>query len=329
MLAVGAFASSSNAQEKPAVPASGSISSSEQNEWSKGVSADDKAQARTLLGEGNTAFANDRFKEAYDKYEAALGKWDHPAIAFNAVRALVQLDRSVEAFDMLERSLRFGKAPLSEDVHREALNYQRLLSNLVAAVEVRCSQSVAVTFDGESISCPGKRSFRVKPGRHVVAGSQPGFVSINQVVTLASGANDPVNVSLVTVAAGIETKTRFATWKPWAVVAAGSVILAAGVGLKFSASSLNNDFAAAAREKCSTACTPEQLREGTLGRLDQDWRTRDKIAIATLAVGGATLLGGALFLFINRPYSVEKKRAVALIPHVDGTMSGMAVTGQF
>jgi hypothetical protein len=304
---------------------------SDQNEWSKGVSNENKDKARGLLTAGNLAFANDRFKEALDKYQEALKLWDHPAIAFNAVKSLVQLDMSVEAFDMLERSLRFAEAPLGSDIYKEALNYKRLLSNLVAAVEVKCTQNIVLTVDGSSVPCPGKQSFRVKPGRHVIAGSANGYVTLNKIVTLISGSNDTVDVSLVTVAAGIETKTRFATWQPWAVVGAGAVVLGAGVGLKFSASSLNNDYAAAARDKCALACTTEELTTGTLGTLDSSWRRRDKIAIATLAVGGVTLVGGAIFLLLNRPYSVEKKRdgALSFIPQLGRDVRGLVVSGQF
>ena len=57
--------------------------------WARGVSKERRAKAQALLERGNTAFLANRFKEALELYEEAVAAWDHPAIRFNAVRALV------------------------------------------------------------------------------------------------------------------------------------------------------------------------------------------------------------------------------------------------
>jgi hypothetical protein len=307
-------------------------SATEQNEWSKGVSEPSKATARALLEEGNVSFTNDRFKEALDNYQKALAAWDHPAIAFNAVRALVQLDTPVEAFDMLERSLRFGQAPLGPDVFKEAQNYKRLLSNLVATVDVSCSQPATVTLDNVVVNCPGKQTFRIKPGRHAVAASQRGFIAMNRLETLVAGANDTIDIKLQTVATGYETKTRWASWKPWLVFGAGAVVVSAGIGLEFSARSLNDDYAAAARERCPSSCTAEQLNTPNLTSLDSKWRTQHGAALVTLGVGGAVLAAGATLLLLNRPISVERKNPATALQwqlQVDPTSAGLSASGHF
>jgi hypothetical protein len=57
--------------------------------WSRGVTDAAKAQAQALLEEGNALIVQNLFREALAKYEAALAAWDHPAIRFNMVRALI------------------------------------------------------------------------------------------------------------------------------------------------------------------------------------------------------------------------------------------------
>ena len=56
-----------------------------------------KAQAQKILEEGNALFLKKDYAQALEKYKAAVAKWDHPAIRFNMVRCLIQLDKPVEA----------------------------------------------------------------------------------------------------------------------------------------------------------------------------------------------------------------------------------------
>ena len=74
---------------------------------------------------------SDKHREALAKYEDAVAVWDHPAIRFNMVRALIALDRPLEAYENLEKALAYGKDPLEDQVYSEAQNYQRLLEGLV------------------------------------------------------------------------------------------------------------------------------------------------------------------------------------------------------
>jgi len=56
------------------------------------------------------------------------------------VRCLIQLDRAVEAAENLELALKYGAAPLEENVYAEAIAYQKLLANQVGEVAVKCEQ---------------------------------------------------------------------------------------------------------------------------------------------------------------------------------------------
>ena len=147
--------------------------------WTTGVTAEQKETARYLLDAGNTLFLAHDYAAALDKYRQALAVWDHPAIRFNVVRCLIQLDRTVEAADNLKLALKYGAAPLEEAVYNEALAYEKLLANQIGDLDVSCSQAGAVvTLDGQPLlTCPGTQTRRVAPGRHQLVGSQEGFLT--------------------------------------------------------------------------------------------------------------------------------------------------------
>ncbi len=302
--------------------------SSDENPWSKGVSNDNKTQARALLAAGNEEFVQDRLKEALEKYQAALLIWDHPAIAFNAVRALVRLDRYVEASDMLQRAMRFAAAPLGDEVFAEAQNYQRLLAGLVANVDVRCKQPATLSLDGEPVTCPGTRGFRLKPGRHTIAASHPGFVAVSRLETLVAGDNPVIELKLMSIESATVTSTRWATWKPWAVTGVGLAVTGLGVLLEFDALSIRSEYSAAVRDQCNKACGPGDL-DATALALDDRWRRREIAAISTLAVGGAVLATGVTLLILNRPRSHIKEQPRSLALGIDFIGHGLVASGSF
>ncbi|MDB4956155.1 MAG: hypothetical protein JWO36_3724, partial [Myxococcales bacterium] len=96
--------------------------------WAAGVSDAHKKSAKTLLDSGNVLFLGHDYVAALEQYKQAVAAWDHPAIRFNIVRCLIQLDRSLDAFDNLQLALKYGAAPLEAAVYNEALAYQKLLA---------------------------------------------------------------------------------------------------------------------------------------------------------------------------------------------------------
>src|ERR1043165_10264928 len=76
--------------------------------WAAGVSDAHKLEAKRLLDEGNARFVEHDYVAALDRYTKAIAEWDHPAIRFNVVRCLIQLDRPLEAYDQLQRALAYG-----------------------------------------------------------------------------------------------------------------------------------------------------------------------------------------------------------------------------
>jgi len=168
--------------------------------WSVGVTEAKKAEAQKYLEAGNALFLDKKYAEALEKYKSAVGAWDHPAIRFNIVRCLIQLDRPVDASDNLNLALKYGAAPLEEAVYSEALAYQKLLANQIAEVEISCSQDGAkITLDSQNLidKCPGKEKRRVAPGKHGVVATKDGFMTKQTEIVVIGGKTEDVDVKLV------------------------------------------------------------------------------------------------------------------------------------
>lgn len=286
--------------------------------WKVGVSEKQRRDAQALLEQGNTLFFEKKYPDALKKYEEAVATWNHPAIRFNIVRCLIQLERPTEAFDNLEKALVYGAAPLEDAVYSEALNYQKLLAKQIGHLDVSCAQAGAkVSLDGQTViaSCPGKASQRVKPGTHQVVGIKEGFLTQTIDAKVVGGEHEIVDVKLVPLAGAARITRRWAVWKPWVVFGGGLALVGVGAGLQFIASSNLDSYDRQITASCPVhACDPTTEPAKSL-LADRDRAVREnRIAIGTIAVGaGAAVLGGVL-LYLNRTYTVYEKTHLELAP---------------
>jgi len=272
--------------------------------WGRGVSAANKAAAQRLLEEGNQLFLANRHKDALATYEAAVARWDHPAIRFNLVRTQVALDKLIEAYDNLEKALAYGAEALEDGVYAEALNYQRLLARQVAELEVRCNQpGVELKIDGDvRVPCPAERKVRMSPGRHVVTGTGKALTTVARDLFLEAGKLTTVEIHLEPVdAVNLVMRPRWARWKPWAVVAGGVVVTGVGAVFNYAARRDADEVDRRSRISCTTGCTDEDYRALGLADLESRVRRSNAISLTSLAVGTATLLVGGALVVANRP----------------------------
>jgi len=270
--------------------------------WSKGVSSERKSSAKSLLDAGNKLFLEKKYKEALVKYEAAIGQWDHPAIRFNIVRAFIQLDRPVKAYENLQKALEYGDRALEVQVFHEAKNYERLLIRQIAELHVRCKQpGVNITVNGKDfLRCPGEVRRRVTPGKHQVVGEKAGFLTRSIEVVLFAGKKQPVDVELMSLSEATVTKRRWSTWKPWAVVGAGAAITGLGALLRVQAQSDLDRYSAEVGEQCiDVGCQP-----GDLLRSTRDLKSRANLentfGVSGLVVGAAVVVSGLTLVILNR-----------------------------
>ena len=124
MLLLGPVAVRAQSGAKPAPASAPAEMQSSDRPWAKGVSESDQRRALELFGKGNGLLKDSLFVQAAAQYRAALKSWDHPAIHYNLVLALLNLDQPVEVLQHLEAAMRYGAAPLDADKFNQARAYR-------------------------------------------------------------------------------------------------------------------------------------------------------------------------------------------------------------
>lgn len=292
--------------------------------WSEGVTDEQKARAKVLLDAGNALLIEKKYVEALDKYTQAVAVWDHPAIRFNMVRCLIQLGRNLEAHDNLEKSLKYGAAPLEETVYNEAIAYQKLLASQVGDIEVSCDQAgVTLTLDGQPLaSCPTKQTTRVLSGAHQIVGTKQGLLPKTVEFVVKGGETKPVDVHLDPLAKGAKVVHRWPTYVPWSVFGGGLAVAGIGVAVYAFGNSQMNSYDAWVDDNCTGNCpdamVPEYVRDDKEGA-----ELKNNIGVSMMVTGGAAVAAGAVMLYLNRGRTVY--------PEVRVTAEGAAVswTGRF
>jgi hypothetical protein len=268
--------------------------------WGRGVSAEARTRAQGLLEQGNAHILEGRPREALASYEAAIAVWDHPAIRFNIVRALIALDRTVEAADNLDRALRFGAAPLEEQVYAEAQSYKRLLAAQIGTLVVQCDQiGVTITVDGALfVQCPGRAEKRLVPGMHELVARGAGLLAVARSVLVLGAKTTTEDVRLQSLADATVRKRRWAAWKPWSVAAGGVALLGIGALLERQAAIDYDGYRGDLARQCAeVSCPPGTISSTIADRA----ATENRLAIGAFALGGAALLTGAVLVWLNQP----------------------------
>jgi hypothetical protein len=291
--------------------------------WTVGVSEDNKARAKVELDAGNALFLEKKYSEALVRYQAAIAAWDHPAIRFNVVRCLIQLDRPVDAFDNLKLALQYGAAPLEEAVYTEALSYEKLLAKQIGELTVACTQAgVRITLDGQSLgTCPITEPRRVAPGSHQVVGIKDGFLTRTYDVIVVGGNHDTVKVALDPLTANARIEHRWATWIPWVVFASGFAVVGGGALLDLSAASDMDSYDRSIKQQCPDRSCNEADLPADVRDLKSSAQTKSTAAVTIMIVGAATVAAGGVMLYLNRGRTVY--------PEVTPTSATVNVSARF
>jgi hypothetical protein len=280
-----------------------SAAHADEQPWVVGVSEEAKTAAKALLAEGNELFLEHKYSDALDRYRKAIARWDHPAIRFNVVRCLIQLDRPVEAAENLDLALKYGPAALEESVYAEAVAYQKLLVTQVGEVELSCEQSgTVVSLDTEQIvTCPGRAVRRVAPGRHIVVGTKQGFQTHTEDIVVAGGKRAQARVALVPLVRTSTVVHRWPTWIPWVVFGGSLAVIGSGILLDGVASARMSDYDRALTRDCAAAgCGPGHPIPAADQALESSAKTYSAIGTAVIVTGAAAAITGGVLLYMNR-----------------------------
>lgn len=291
--------------------------------WAEGVSAERQKQANALFEEGNQLFSQQAHGPALDKYRAAVAIWNHPLIHFNMAVTEIKLDRILEAALDLERALRFGRKPFTPELYEQALDYQRLLEGRIGELQISCEQAeVRVEVDGKPwLACPGQRRLRVLAGEHVIVGERAGFLPQSARLVVGGGAVVVQKIRLVSLESAAYNEYPTPRWIPWTITGGGAAILLGGLGFYMAGKNQLSDFQNAFASECAAGCEAD-LSDHPLLRDERDGAVwKGKVAAATMWVGGATAVGGIVFLVLNRP--IRKLPRIEAVPTEGGVTAAV------
>jgi tetratricopeptide (TPR) repeat protein len=303
--------------------------------WNRGVPTGRREAARALFLEGNRLFKVPLFSRAAESYAAALEQWNHPAFHFNLAIAQLNLGLEVEARDNLEQALKHGEEPLGAAQYAEAKKQLEEVEHQLGRLRIRCvTPGAEVTLDGATLfTGPGSHAGWTKPKVHEITAKRDGYLSEARRVTIAPGQVQELELNLITLSEAADKGRRWATWKPWTVVAAGAAIAAAGgVFHALSSRSFNAYDDGFVQLPCSTmpdpqspGCARDKIPAALNAQLNAARRDQ-AIAVGGYVAGGAVITAGVVLLYLNRPRLIEQRgatRSVAVVPTVSGDTIGI------
>lgn len=272
-------------------------------------------EARALFASANEHFANNQFPRAIELYKAALARWEQPIIHFNLAVTLIELGRSREAYHHLQQALA-NSAALGER-SSEARNYLRLLRARLSTIALSCPPHATCELDGQRIGQDGEL-LTLEPGSHTLAARGAGYESLSQTLVLEPGAHRELRVQLRRPRALLVR--RWASWKPWTVVATGLAATGGGVTLALWGRQRVDRAQAQLARDCAAGCAdgaPPHVTE-----LSERGERAQAIGVGTALAGGAVLLAGAILVVLNQPVAKPRPHlAFGVAPLTRGALA--------
>lgn len=316
-------AASQEVVQQDAPPQQNAAQSSDSQEtterpWAKGVAPDEQRKALLLFREGNALLKDSLFGQAANKYREALSHWDHPAIHYNLVLALLNLDRPTEVLTHLNKAMAYGPEPIDTEKYEQARNYKVMVESQLAHLVIRCDlEGAVVAMDGQELFVgPGEFSDFVRPGPHAIVAKKEGYVNNEVSPSLAPGQRQQYDMVLMTATEMTEYRRLWPVWRPWAVFGAGIVVAGIGAALHIKGRQSISEYDDALNQSISTPGTGEGLNGGSydvggtssgtiittdLANKRSSGERNQKIAMAMYGIGGAAIITGSVLLYLNRP----------------------------
>jgi len=286
-------------RQAPDVDAS-HVSTGQKKPWFKGTTEAQRRKARDIFLEGNRLIGLPAFAEAADQYRAALRLWDHPSFHYNLAIAQINLLQQTDAYQSFVRALRYGELPLGEDIHRRAQNYLKSLREQLLQIDILCVQAgVEISIDGQVLfTGPGRYQGMLSAGNHQLVATRDGHMPYSETLRGRAGSQRHVNIHLRMRERIVATRL-WDTWKPWAVVAGGALLVGAGVLLDLHSSSRFREYDRDFDRLCAGGCDEGQIPQSLADTLSAA-RTEQTLAVISYAAGGVVVAAGAVMLYLNR-----------------------------
>ena len=296
------------------------VARAEDKPWATGVTAENQKAALDLYVQANKAFEQAAspadYKQVLETYTKALALWDHPQIRYNIAVCLINLDRTVEAFDNLEQAMRFGQAAIGPDLWKQGQSYQKLLAGRVAEIEVSAEPGASVSLDGKPLASTQQR---VLSGDHQVVVEKPRYQTETRAIRVTGGQKVTIKIELKPIAVQSQLHRRFARWLPWTVIGVGAAVAIVGAPFMVASHSNYNTYNDDVNTMCGAGCTPAN----TPSKISSELSTAklfNNIAVSAFVSGGAILATGFVMVVLNQP---------RLAHVIDNDHVGLAYAGSF
>jgi len=155
--------------------------------------AQDKAKAKSLLGEGTSLYEKGDYTGALDKFHAAYAAYSSPKIWFNIGQANRDLGRPVEALDAFQKFLDGAPDAAPEDkadAQASVAELQKRLGQLTIVCETAGAE---INIDGRVLGpAPLAKPIWATPGWHQVTALQKGAAPAVEGVEVKAGTSTTV-----------------------------------------------------------------------------------------------------------------------------------------
>ncbi len=274
--------------------------------WAAGVPRATQMQANALFAEANQLFAQQAHGPALEKYRAAVALWDHPLIRFNMAVTEIRLDHILDADDDLEKALRYGEAPFTPELYRQALDYRALVKKQIGVLEASCTQAdVHVVLDGKPwFACPAAQKTRVLAGQHTLVGERAGYMTRSRQLVILGGSTQTEKLALVPIETAIKLEYPYPRLVPLGVGGGGAAVALAGLGVWFWGRSQMDQFQTDFANTCPTGCLANLSDHPALASERDGAQLKGKIAVSMMIVGSAAAIGGVVMAVLDRPHRV-------------------------
>jgi hypothetical protein len=310
-----------------------------------------RGAARQLGTSGVEALQAGDYKTASDKLERSYAALKVPSLGLWSARALIKLNRWVEASERLLEVTRLdvsgGDVAIQKAARADAEAELAALSPHIPAVviDLKGVTSADVAVDGHAVASsllgaaipidPGSHTFRaVNEGRTVeqtasfVADAPPQHVVLelggaSLAVPGSEASSAQPSHADVTSTSMSDHGPPSATRRTIGLVTAGVGLLGLGVGTLFYVKAKGNNDDAKAICPSGTNCAAADIHEH--GRLVDDVKTERTISYVALGIGGAVVIGGAVLYFTapkDKPSARRPSLRLALAPLPEGGCVG-------
>lgn len=271
--------------------------------WAAGVAAADQTRALETFTRGNELLAQDSYAPALELYRQAIAIWDHPAIRYNMAVADIKLERPIDAYQELERALRYPDA-LEPGVHEQALVYERLLHAQIVQLSIDCvDPGTRITLDKDElvVPCPGSSARLILPGRHHLIAAKPGYLTRTIELAPSGGETPHERLELKTIEQATVIRRRWKPWKPWTVVGAGVAVGLVGLGIELQSAATFRSYDHAVAVLCPDH--PCSTLPGVITDAYGQAHRENQVASGFFIASGATIVTGAVLMWLNRAVS--------------------------